>query len=460
MSTKNDIFYFLDQIDTEQSFSDCSVLESVLDVYDKASYILESAEADELDTSSFAIFQEADDETVIDGKIYYKDKGFRRVDENGVLESKLIALLKAIPRLIEMLINALKSKLNKTSTSSSNSGSGEEEKELSTANMPKINMESQTIPDPEKQLPPKRRKTANEIWEYIYTHHVRIGKKYRYNDTEFVLSKDTYLAKLIQLKKRYVSSVNRIWKKLEEMISTSGLKHVNPLKRVFNPKFAKGCKKKNLMKINMETGEINTIADLDGFKKFISSMKNTFSDLQVFVNHLDSTKDKISAIASWKLFDDSHETIQNTIIFADPKASYKITDCWSKIYSIIQDMRIVITQLNKNNSKIKKTIDDITKSRAAVVISTPLGNKVKTDMAIRKLNLYEDFITAFQYYTPRICDILMMTKEHIKLVSNMYNFMANAFNKEEDLINAVIKSKSDENDSETTSSETLETISD
>ena len=120
-ATKNSILSAIDELHNLDNQATMHVCESMVDVYCKACTILENCEEDS-DISSFSIFKEGyymeEDEITktedggykINGsdQTYYKDKGFRRMKDDGSgLESILWSILAAIPRMIKAAIEAM-----------------------------------------------------------------------------------------------------------------------------------------------------------------------------------------------------------------------------------------------------------------------------------------------------------------------------------------------------------------
>lgn len=422
VTTKSDIFYLLDRIDTEMSENDISVLEAVLDTHEKAVAILEQASIEDLDTSSFNVFQESTMK-VIDGKAYYSDKGFRRLDENGELESQLMAFLKMIPRLIQSIIDTINKKLNKDQSNSES-------------------LSAPPPPDPVKQIPPKKRKTVQETWDYVYTHKLRVGASYGSKD--LTITKESHLGKLIELKKKYVNAMNKTWNSLKYMVSKLKDARFFKLKTwgLMKPKIAKGCKKKKLMSLNINTGEITTLIDLKCLEEFVDKFATIVKDTSIFINKLNSTEDKLSAISNWKMMDDVHHT-QTKFIFMSPTTSYSIPNAWVIMNRIIVTMRQTSVTLNKNGSAIKKTINDITNKKRQIAAKTGPNpkNNVKMRLAIRKLNGYLDLLTIYQTLSPMICDTLIQIRGLIRVTSEIYNETYAVVNHEIDTFESIIEYK-------------------
>lgn len=125
MNTKNTILSAIDELHDLDYYAEMNVLESMVDVYCKACMILENCD-DSTDISDFKIFQEGyymedgeEGDSITkteDGgykinnsdQTYYKDKGFRRMKDDGSgLENIVWSILAAIPRMIIAAINSM-----------------------------------------------------------------------------------------------------------------------------------------------------------------------------------------------------------------------------------------------------------------------------------------------------------------------------------------------------------------
>lgn len=119
MANTSSLMSVLDQIEDSQATSDANVLVSLTNVYEKAAVLFESYNGTE-EVCKFDLFQEGgslfmEDEFVTEAdaststeKQYYKDKGFRRLGDDGKLESIAKSIFMAPIRLIGKIIDIIK----------------------------------------------------------------------------------------------------------------------------------------------------------------------------------------------------------------------------------------------------------------------------------------------------------------------------------------------------------------
>lgn len=119
MANTSSLMSVLDQIENSQATSDANVLISLTNVYEKAAVLFESYNGTE-EVCKFDLFQEGgslfmEDEFVTEAdaststeKQYYKDKGFRRLGDDGKLESIAKSIFMAPIRLIGKIIDIIK----------------------------------------------------------------------------------------------------------------------------------------------------------------------------------------------------------------------------------------------------------------------------------------------------------------------------------------------------------------
>ena len=441
---KNEIFSLLSTIDSESLMKDNLYIEQMIEAYEKSACMLEQALYDDLDTSSFYSFfkESAEDES-------------NNKSSNNLFD-KILDFLRMIPKLIESLINTIKTKLGKKSSGGSSSESKISLREES------VPAESAKVINTIKESSPKEKKEISEVIEFISTN--RINTKKKYGKEEKQIPSDSNIVLLMDYQKSFDSKLKIAWKNLKKLVGKfHESKFFSGFKLDFFPiniKIERGCKKRNLGKIDMSHAKINTILNLRNLYEFMNDMNGIITRTTLFSKTNNDYNTLISQISNWDMLTDMNFK-KKTYIMASPTLScYTINECWDYTNDSIKLLNSSIQSLNKFIVNCNKTIDFIIEKRRKIAGKTGINpvDNIKMRKAIHKLNNFSGLIVAYQSLIPYVCDALKSLRIAIKESLNVYNTACKVVSNESDfeLISYIMDSQ--DADKEAIDNDTLDSI--
>ena len=398
---KNEIFSLLSTIDSESLMKDNLYIEQMIEAYEKSACMLEQALYDDLDTSSFySFFKE------------FAEDGSNNKTSNNLFD-KILDFLRMIPKLIESLINTIKTKLGKKSSG----GSSLREESVPT--------EAVKVVDAIKEAPPKKKREVSEVMEFISANRINTKKKYGKEGKQ--IPSNSNIIALMDYQKSFDSKLKIAWKNLKKLIyEFHESKFFSKFKLDFYPiniKIERGCKKSKLGKINPMNAKINTILNLRNLYEFMDVMNNVIINTTIFSKSNREYDTLIAQISNWNMLTGINVT-KKTYVMASPTLScYTINECWDYTNNSIALLNSSLTKLNKFISESNSTIDFIIKERRKISGKTGIkpSDNINMRKAIHKLNNFNALIVAYQSLVPYICDTLKSLRVAVKESLNVYN---------------------------------------